>query len=106
MLSLQYILKNIRHLFRRLCLFIGSMHFGTVNSKCTNLSVLCHVIDDKSKSNIKGKAVPLQACSGPQGSRKLSFPDFVTTAHDGGRVVSLTHRPPLPQGNIPGTHFC
>ena len=28
--------------------------------------------------------------------RKLRFPDFVTTARDGGKVVSLTHRPPLP----------
>jgi hypothetical protein len=39
----------------------------------------------------KGKAVPLQAWSGPE---------------DGGKVVSLTHRPPLPPGNTPGTHFC
>ena len=54
----------------------------------------------------KGKAVPLQAWSGPDGSRKLRFPDFVTTAQDGGRVVSLTHREPLPPGNAPGTHFC
>ena len=38
--------------------------------------------------------------------RKLRFPDFVTTAHDGSNVVSLTHRPPLPLGNAPGTHFC
>ena len=38
--------------------------------------------------------------------RKLRFPDFVTTAHDGGKVVSLTHQPPLPPGNTPGTHFC
>jgi len=38
--------------------------------------------------------------------RKLRFPDFVTTAQDGGKVVSLTHRPPLPPGNTPGTHFC
>jgi len=53
-----------------------------------------------------GKAVPLQAWSGPEGSRKLRFPDFVTTAQDGGKVVSLTHRPPLPAGNAPGTHFC
>jgi hypothetical protein len=43
------------------------------------------------------KAVPLQACIGPEGSRKLRFPDFMTTAQDGGKVVSLTHRPPLPQ---------
>jgi hypothetical protein len=54
----------------------------------------------------KGKAFPLQACSGPDGSRKLRFPDFMTTAQDGGRVVSLTHRPPLPTGNTPGIHFC
>jgi len=53
----------------------------------------------------KGKSVPLQAWSGPEGSRKLSFPDYVTTAQDGGKVVSLTHRPPLPPGNAPGTHF-
>jgi len=56
--------------------------------------------------NCRGKAVPLQAWSGPEGSRKLRFPDFVTTAQDGGKVVSLTHRPPLPPGNTPGTHFC
>jgi hypothetical protein len=54
----------------------------------------------------KGKAVPLQAWSGPEGSRKLRFPDNITTAQGGGKVVSLTHRPPLPPGNAPGTHFC
>jgi len=53
----------------------------------------------------KGKAVPLQTWIGPEGSRKLRFPDFVTTAQNGGKVVSLTHRPPLPPGNTPGTHF-
>jgi hypothetical protein len=51
-------------------------------------------------------AVPLQARRGPEGSRKLRFPDFVTTAQDGGKVVSLTHRPPLPPGNTTGIHFC
>jgi hypothetical protein len=55
---------------------------------------------------LKGKAVPLQAWSGPKGSRKLRFPDFLTTAQDGGKVVSLTHRPHLPPRNTPGTHFC
>ena len=54
----------------------------------------------------KGKAVPLQAWSGPEGSRKLRFPDFITTAQDGGKVVSLTHRPPLLPGNTSGTYFC
>jgi len=34
--------------------------------------------------NTKSKWVPLQACSGPEGSKKLRFPDFMTTAQDGG----------------------
>jgi len=42
----------------------------------------------------------------PLGVKWLRSPDFMTTAQDGGKVVSLTHRPPLPPGNIPGTHFC
>ena len=33
----------------------------------------------------KGKAVPLQAWSGPEGSRKLRFPDYITVAQDGGK---------------------
>ena len=45
---------------------------------------------------VKGKAVPLQAWSGPEGSRKLRFPDFMKMAQDDGKAVSLTHRPPLP----------
>ena len=47
--------------------------------------------------NVKGKAIPLQAWSGSEGSWKLRFPDFVTTTQDGGKVVSLTHRPLYPQ---------
>ena len=54
----------------------------------------------------EGKAVPLQAWSGPEGSRKLRLPDFKTTAQDGGKIVSLTHRPPLPPGNASVTHVC
>ena len=38
---------------------------------------------------VKGKAVPLQAWSGPEGSRKLRFPDFTTTAQDGGKLSAL-----------------
>jgi hypothetical protein len=59
-----------------------------------------------SYSKGKGKAVPLQAWSGPEGSRKLRFTNFMTMAQDGGKVVSVTHRLPLPPGNTPGTHFC
>jgi len=37
----------------------------------------------------KGKAVPLQAWTGPEGSRKLRLPDFVTNAHEGCRLSAL-----------------
>jgi len=51
--------------------------------------------DIEHTAKVKGKSVPLHARSGPEGSRKLRFPDFMTTAQDGGKVASLTHRPPL-----------
>jgi hypothetical protein len=49
---------------------------------------------------IKNKAIPLQALTGPEGSRRLRFLGFKTID------TWRWHRPPLPQGNIPGTHFC
>jgi len=42
---------------------------------------------------VKGKAVPLQAWSDPEGSRKFRFPYYMTTAQDDDKVVSLTLRP-------------
>jgi hypothetical protein len=78
------------------------------NHTC-NISAVNDTLDMKlfsHKCTGKGKAVPLQAWSGPEGSRKLRVPDFLTTAQDGGKVVSLTHLLYLPPGNPPGTHFC
>jgi hypothetical protein len=72
------------------------------NDLCTFVIMACRVLRSKGK----GKAVPLQAWSGPEDSRKLRFPDFMTTAQDGGKVVNLTHRPRIPPGNTPGTHLC
>jgi len=40
-------------------------------------------------TNIKGEAVPLQAWTGLQVSKKLRLPDFVTTAQDSGRLSAL-----------------
>jgi hypothetical protein len=40
---------------------------------------------------VKVNAVPLQAWSGPECSRNLRFPDFMTTAKEFVKVVSLTH---------------
>jgi hypothetical protein len=68
---------------------------------------MCHIspVATEIMTIKKGKAVQLQAWSDPEGFRKLRLPDYMTTAQDGGKVVSLTHRPPLPPGNSPGTHF-
>ena len=71
-----------------------------------NLLGTCFVSHFGRHEFVKGKSVPLQAWSGPEGSRKLRFPDFTTTAQDGGKVVSPTHRPPLSPGNALGTHIC
>ena len=53
----------------------------------TNLKVKTSNLKGKGKG--KGKSVPLQAWTCPEGSRKLRFPDFVTTTHDGGRLSAL-----------------
>jgi hypothetical protein len=50
---------------------------------------------DNGRVKDKDKSVPLHAWNGPEGSRKLRLSDFMTTAQDGGKVVSLTHRPSL-----------
>jgi hypothetical protein len=44
----------------------------------------------------KDKSMPLQAWTGPEGSRKFRLPDYKTIGT--GRLY--------PPGNIPGTHFC
>ena len=52
------------------------------------------------------KAISVLSWTGPEGSRRLRLPDFKTIGTLSGKVVSLTHRPSLPPGDIPGTHFC
>jgi len=42
---------------------------------------------------IKRQISPITCPRFPEGFRKLRFPDYVTVAQDGGKVVSLTHRP-------------
>jgi hypothetical protein len=72
---------------------MSSTHCGKVNQHFQinhkkAVQIMCCM-----QVKVKGKAVPLQAWSGREGSRKLRFPDYVTMAQDGGKVVSLMHRP-------------
>jgi hypothetical protein len=53
-----------------------------------------------------GKAFPLQAWTGPEGSMRLKLTDFKKTLHEGGRVVKPRRRPPLHPENIPCTNLC
>jgi hypothetical protein len=55
------------------------------------LPSFCGIVSQK-----KGKSAPLNTRKYPEVSRELRFQDFVTTAQDGGKVVSLTYRPHLP----------
>jgi len=40
--------------------------------------------------------VKVQNWTNPEGSRRLRLPDFKTVVNEGAKVVSPTHRPPLP----------
>jgi len=65
---------------------------------------------DRYKTNLANKnyikAIPLQAWTGPDSSWVSGSQISRQWAHEDGKVVSPTHRPPLPPGNIPSTHFC
>jgi hypothetical protein len=72
-------------------------NFAALSTRSSSLSVSVYL------SKGKDKTIALQAWTGPEGSGSLRLSRY--SAHEGGKTVSLTHRPPLPQGNIPVTHF-
>jgi len=45
-----------------------------------------HRVKNAKVIKLAGKAVPLQASTGPESSWNLRLPDFVTTAQDGGML--------------------
>jgi hypothetical protein len=73
--------------------------FGTARNRYIVPNLLSPATDLRRVTYLKDeglnqvKAVPLQAWRGPEGSRRSRLPD---SAHEGGRVVSHTHRPRLP----------
>ena len=77
----------------------GKHEIKELQKKNSRIGHCTHTVES-TYVKVKGKAVLLQAWNGPEGSRNLRFPQH------GGKVVSPMHRPPLPPGNAPGTHFC
>jgi hypothetical protein len=55
------------------------------------------IIDWNFEAHLKSRPIPVQAWTGPEGSCTLRLPDLKKqSAYEGGKVVSPTHRPPLP----------
>jgi hypothetical protein len=52
-----------------MCHYVTMLHVANVTDR--------RFASPYTKVQIKGKAVPLQAWSGPEGPRKLRFPDFM-----------------------------
>ena len=52
------------------------------------------------------KSSPVTGPEGPRGFQEVKVPIFCDNGTGWWYVVSLTHRPSLPPGNTPGTHFC
>ena len=73
--------------------FSGIVGVGTSNIICFSLyffTISTHLhLTFQIPLKGKGKSVPLQAWTGPEVSRKLRFPDFVTTSQDGDRLSAL-----------------
>ena len=89
------------------CLYSLSFPFHVVSlshSSFYSLSLLLFRSTEISRG--KGKAIPVQAWTGPEGSRRLRLPDYMTLGMNVVRLSAPCTSHLYPPGNIPSTHFC
>ena len=97
--------------FRRLLSFLKVNRTGnSLRSHAfhyTRTCVICQHVSDKYSTDVKiktvntrdiFKAIPITGLCGPEGSGRLRLQISRHSAHEGGNVATLTHRPPLPLG--------
>jgi hypothetical protein len=81
----------------RLTIQIVYLSYYIPNILITNLTIWektnLEVNTQEFYSSAEDKAIPVQDRTGPEGSMRLRIPHFKT--HEGGKVVSPTHRSPL-----------
>ena len=82
---------------------ISSLHFTIFIVTVSGDQFLDHDLSEYKKLVKQFHYRPEQALKFPDGwGSQISN----QSEHEGGKVVSPTHRPPLPPRNIPGIHFC
>jgi hypothetical protein len=72
---------------------------------CCHIYSHCHIVFVTRP--VKDKAIPVTGRGGSYTVKTSTRGHFLgSRLKDGGKVVSLTHRPPFTPRKIPGTHFC
>jgi hypothetical protein len=80
----------------------------TITTTTTTATTSSSSSSSSSSSNDTNKLSNLCTyLDGPLGLQEVEVHRiFRQSAHEGGKVFSTTHRPPLPPGHTPVTHFC
>jgi len=93
-------------LLRSFSMLLRSSFADTCKRFCRSCSLF---LADRVVTSVLSNKINISPITGPRFpelSRNLRFADYVTITQDGGKVVRLTHRPLLPPGINPGSHFC